>query len=79
MIALQGYFLSFFLFHCAWVLIFLLCVKKAGELKWSVNCIHAELGLGRLVKGHSCGLCGFPLVRREECLRRESHGLLWPS
>lgn len=26
--------LSFFLFHCAWVLIFLFCVKKAGELKW---------------------------------------------
>lgn len=59
MIALQGYFLSLFLsFHCAWVLIFLLCVKKAGELKWSVNCIPAELGLGRLVKGRSRGLHG---------------------
>lgn len=40
-------------------MIFLLCVKKAGELKWSVNCIHAEPGLGRLVKGHSHGLDGF--------------------
>lgn len=54
MIALQGYFLSLFLsLPLCLVLIFLLCVKKAGELKWPVNCTHAELGLGRLVKGHS--------------------------
>lgn len=39
-------------------MIFLLCVKKAGELKWSVNCIHAEPKLGRLVKGQSHGLDG---------------------
>lgn len=39
-------------------MIFLLCVKKAGEQKWSENCLHAELGLGRLVKGHPLGLTG---------------------
>lgn len=30
-----------------------LCVKKAVEQKWSVNCNHAELRVGRLVKGHT--------------------------